>query len=59
MDTIEHFTDFLRKIGAPHFLAIGIVLIILWLLISGLTKGLKKRGRQKSPDEDGGTGDEK
>jgi hypothetical protein len=47
MDTIEHFSDFLTKIGAPNFLVIGIVIIVLWLLISGLRKGLKKVGRDK------------
>jgi hypothetical protein len=51
METIEQFSDFLRKIGTPNFLAIGIVIIVLWLLISGLRKGLKKRGSDKNPDE--------
>ena len=51
MDTIEHFSDFLRKIGAPNFLAIGIVIIILWLLISGLRKGLRKGGRNKGDEQ--------
>jgi hypothetical protein len=51
METVEYFSDFLRKIGAPNFLAIGIVLIVLWLLISGIRKGLKKgRHGQKPPD---------
>jgi Na+/H+ antiporter NhaD/arsenite permease-like protein len=49
LETVEYFSDFLRKIGAPNFLAIGIVLIVLWLLISGIRKGLKK-GRKKSAD---------
>jgi hypothetical protein len=51
MDTIEHFSDFLRKIGAPNFLAIGIVIIVLWLLISGFVKGLRRRGWNKGPKE--------
>jgi hypothetical protein len=38
METIEHFSDFLARIGAPNFLAIGIVIIVLWLLISGFVK---------------------
>jgi hypothetical protein len=51
METVEYFSDFLRKIGAPNFLAIGIVLIVLWLLISGIRKGLRKGGHdQKSTD---------
>jgi len=59
MDTIEHFSDFLRKIGAPNFLAIGIVIIVLWLLISGLRKGLKRGGRNKEhQDHDELTGGE-
>jgi hypothetical protein len=45
METIEHFSDFLRQIGAHNFLAIGIVIIVIWLLISGFRKGLKKKGR--------------
>ena len=51
METVEYFSDFLRKIGAPNFLAIGIVLIVLWLLISGIRKGLRK-GKQKKGNED-------
>jgi len=50
METVEYFSDFLKKIGAPNFLAIGIVLIVLWLLISGIRKGLRK-GRQKKDTE--------
>jgi Na+/H+ antiporter NhaD/arsenite permease-like protein len=50
METIEYFSDFLRKIGAPNFLAIGIVITVIWLLVSGLRKGLK-RGGDKRPQE--------
>ncbi|HYA93401.1 MAG TPA: hypothetical protein VEK32_18080 [Thermodesulfobacteriota bacterium] len=58
MDTIEHFSDFLKKLGAPNFLAIGIVIIVLWLLISGFVKGLRKRGRDHEPkDHDDSTGE--
>ncbi|HSB04860.1 MAG TPA: hypothetical protein VLK23_06650 [Thermodesulfobacteriota bacterium] len=54
METIEHFSDFLKKIGVPNFLAIGIVIIVIWLLISGLKKGLrKKRGEKDSESNDG------
>jgi hypothetical protein len=52
METIEHFSDFLQKIGTPNFLVIGIVIIVIWLLISGFRKGLKKRSRDKGPEED-------
>ncbi len=49
METIETFEDFLRTVGAPNFLGIGIVLIVLWLLMSGFIKGLrKKRGGKDS-----------
>jgi len=51
METIEYFSDFLRKIGAPNFLAIGIVMIVLWLLISGFVKGLRKRRQGKGSKE--------
>jgi hypothetical protein len=51
MDTIEYFSDFLRKIGTPNFLAIGIVIIVLWLLISGFLKGLRRRGRNQGPKD--------
>ena len=50
MDTVEFFYDFLRKIGAPNFLAIGIAVIVLWLLVSGVRRGLKKRGREEPPE---------
>ncbi len=52
-ETIKHFSDFLLKIGAHHFLAIGIVVIVIWLLISGLRKGLKKKNREKERDKNG------
>jgi Na+/H+ antiporter NhaD/arsenite permease-like protein len=52
MDTIEHFSDFLTKMGAPNFLAIGIVIVVLWLLMSGLRKGFKRGGRNKGSKED-------
>ena len=48
METIEYFEDFIRKIGAPNFLAIGIVVIVIWLLISGIRKGLRKGKEDKN-----------
>jgi len=55
METIGYFSDFLRKIGAVNFLAIGIVLMVIWLLISGFRKGLrKKRGDRDSNGNDEG-----
>jgi hypothetical protein len=56
LETIEYFSDFLREIGAPNFLAIGIVAIVLWLLISGIRKGLRK-GRQDKESQEKNDGD--
>lgn len=53
METIEYFSDFLRKIGAPNFLAVAIVILVLWLLLSGLRKGLKKENQDKNNQEKG------
>ncbi len=53
METVEYFYDFLNKIGAPNFLAVGIALIVLWLLISGIRKGLKGGRRDDGPDQEG------
>jgi Na+/H+ antiporter NhaD/arsenite permease-like protein len=50
MDTIESFSEFLKKIGAPNFLAIGIALIVLWLLISGVVRGIKKRKEERDSE---------
>jgi len=58
METIESFTNLLRKIGTPNFLVIGIILIILWLLISGFRKGLKRRGQEKERQKDERNNDE-
>jgi hypothetical protein len=54
METIEYFSDILRKVGAVNFLAIGIVLMVIWLLISGFRKGLRK----KREDRDSNGNDE-
>jgi Na+/H+ antiporter NhaD/arsenite permease-like protein len=51
METVEYFSDFLRKIGAPNFLAIGIVILVLWFLFSGVRKGFKKGSQDKSTQE--------
>ena len=57
METVEYFTDFLRKIGAPNFLAIGIVVIVIWLLISGIRKGLRKGRQNKESRNNNNDGD--
>lgn len=46
-EMFESLSHALRKIGSLNLLAIGIAVIVLWLLISGLKKGLKKEGREK------------
>lgn len=51
METIEYFSDFLRKIEASNFLAIGIVIVVLWLLLSGFRKGLKKGEKDKEAED--------
>jgi hypothetical protein len=51
MDTVEHFSDFLVKIGAPNVLTLGIVIVLAWLLISGIRKGLKKGNRKDNDGE--------
>jgi len=51
METIEYFTDFLRKMGIPNFLAVGIVIVVIWLLISGIRKGWKRGGWDKEPED--------
>jgi hypothetical protein len=58
MDTVEFFYDFLRKIGAPNFLAIGIAVIVLSLLVSGVRRGLKKGGRNSRPEDNNDLDDE-
>ena len=46
-EMFEFLAHALRKLGSLNLLAIGIVAIVLWLLISGLKRGLKKDGRDK------------
>ena len=55
MDTIEHFSNFLKGIGAHNFLALGIAVVVLWLLVSGLKKGLKKNRPDDGSRKDDGT----
>lgn len=50
METVEYFYDFLNKIGAPNILALGIAVIVIWLLVSGIRRGLKSH--QQEEDED-------
>ena len=50
---MEYLTDLLRKIETLNFLAIGIVIIVMWLLISGVRKGLIRRNRDKGSKKKG------
>ena len=52
METIEYFSDFLQKTGTPNLLAVGIVIIVIWLLVSGLRKGWKKRQNRRDSGKD-------
>jgi hypothetical protein len=49
----EYLTEVLKKLGTLNLLAIGIALIVIWLLISGFKKGLKKGGRDKDSEGNG------
>jgi hypothetical protein len=51
METIGSLSHVLRKIETVNLLAIGIAIIVIWLLISGFKKGLKRRGRDKGSEE--------
>ena len=55
METVQFLSDFVKRTGVPNFLIIGIVIIAIWLIISGLRRGLKKRKTNDgSDDEEGG-----
>jgi hypothetical protein len=49
-ETIQYFSDFLKKIGTLNLLAIGIAVIVLWLLLSGFRKGVKRGGRDEDSE---------
>ncbi len=48
---IEYFSRVLRELGTLNLLVIGIAVIVIWLLISGFKKGLKRGGRDKGSEE--------
>jgi hypothetical protein len=58
MEPLEYFSDLFRKIGTPNFLMIGVVVLILWLLISGVRKGLRKGGQDKEAENDNEPGNQ-
>jgi len=47
---MEFLSHILSKLGTLNLLGIGIVIIVMWLLISGFKKGLKKGGRDKGSE---------
>ena len=49
-ETIEYFSHVLRKLGTLNLLVIGIAIIVVWLLISGFKKGLKRGGQDKGSE---------
>jgi hypothetical protein len=51
-EMIEYFSQFFGKIGGRNFLTIGIAIIVMWLLISGFKKGLKRGEREKGSEGD-------
>jgi len=50
-EMFESLSHVLKKLGSLNLLAIGIAIIVVWLLISGLRKGLKKESRDKDSEE--------
>jgi hypothetical protein len=54
MEPLECFSDLFRKIGTPNFLMIGVVILILWLLLSGIKKGLREKGEERERSEKDG-----
>ncbi len=49
-ETIQYFSDFLKKIGTLNLLVFGIAVVVVWLLLSGFRKGLKRGGRDKDSE---------
>jgi len=49
-EAIEYFSHILGKLGTLNLLSIGIVVIVVWLLVSGFKKGLKRGGRDKGSE---------
>lgn len=56
METVESFYDFLNRIGAPNVLAIGVAVIVLYLLLTGLWRGIRG-GSRREEDSDSEEGD--
>ena len=52
MEVIDYFSDLFRKTVVPNLLTIGIVILIAWLLISGIRKGLRKTDHPRDTGEE-------
>ena len=50
MEAVEFLSNLLKKAGIHNFLMLGIGIIVLWLLISGIKKGLKKSSGDKEDE---------
>lgn len=50
METVEHFSNLVKKIGTVNLLAIGIAVLVMWLLLSGFRKGLRREGQDKDSE---------
>ncbi len=55
---VDNLSRLFGKIGTPNLLAIGIAIIVVWLLISGIRKGLKRGDRDKDSEENENRDDE-
>jgi hypothetical protein len=51
METIERFVEYLRKFGTHNFLAVGAVVIVGWLILSGFVRGLRRKDRKDDGPE--------
>jgi hypothetical protein len=47
----EYLLNFSVRILAPNFLKIGLIVVVMWILISGLRKGLRKANRNSDSEE--------
>ena len=51
MKVWEYLLDFSVRILAPNFLKIGLMVVVIWILISGLRKELRKGSRNNDSEE--------
>ena len=47
MEVINYFSNLFSKTVVPNLLTVGIVILIIWLLISGIRKGLRKTDHRR------------